>query len=336
MTIYSAHPNRGKTQILATYRGPAGIVSATVTSVDESPRRLSDAVALDCDPVDAALIVDALNRISACATVPVSVSDRRTNARSRYPALHLAALDDRSVRASLLEGEHSFWYEYVKVLLHEALADLDDAMRGLPAPIRTAITVELEQEASGLREALAQWDGRDDRWDTGRERRWRFGAPFVQFEGGLPGLGSEFRRRLDRDEQNITAEQFKRGVDAIRLLTLAVARTSSDNLELDIEQTRLTHNLVGARTTGYFLDVIAPMPDQSLDTSWDVEIFHWENADGDPVLKCSRSAPPAVEELIELLDLSGGQTWQVAAWAKTAVGETLDGTTFVVTERHDG
>ncbi|MEV6608767.1 hypothetical protein [Kutzneria sp. NPDC051319] len=38
-------------------RGPAGVVSATVTSVDE----LKLAVP----------IVDALNRISACATVPV-------------------------------------------------------------------------------------------------------------------------------------------------------------------------------------------------------------------------------------------------------------------------
>src|SRR5689334_11957682 len=59
VTIYSQHPNRGKVQILATFRGPAGVVSSTITSVE-----------------DAALarpIVDALNRISACATVPVSV-----------------------------------------------------------------------------------------------------------------------------------------------------------------------------------------------------------------------------------------------------------------------
>ncbi|MGH7510946.1 MAG: hypothetical protein ACREMZ_15980 [Gemmatimonadales bacterium] len=47
MTIYSQHPQRGKVQILASYRGPSGVVSSTVTSVDSA--------------TTAAPIVDALN-----------------------------------------------------------------------------------------------------------------------------------------------------------------------------------------------------------------------------------------------------------------------------------
>ncbi|MER7045093.1 hypothetical protein [Streptomyces jumonjinensis] len=63
MTIYSQHATRGKTQILATYQGPDGVVSKTVTSLAE--------------PRLAVPVVDALNRISAFATVPVSIHDRR-------------------------------------------------------------------------------------------------------------------------------------------------------------------------------------------------------------------------------------------------------------------
>ncbi|GEC05026.1 hypothetical protein SSP24_26810 [Streptomyces spinoverrucosus] len=77
LTIYSQHANRGKTQILATYQGPDGVVSKTVTSLGDS--RL------------AGPIVDALNRISAFATVPVSVHDCREQRVDYYPRKHLAA-----------------------------------------------------------------------------------------------------------------------------------------------------------------------------------------------------------------------------------------------------
>ncbi|MFC0548444.1 hypothetical protein [Kutzneria chonburiensis] len=86
MTIYSRHASRGKVQILATYRGPGGVVSSTVTSVDN--------MAL------AAPIVDALNRISSYATVPVSMYDERGERLAHYPTTHLAALTDRNARGS--------------------------------------------------------------------------------------------------------------------------------------------------------------------------------------------------------------------------------------------
>ncbi|MER6764209.1 MULTISPECIES: hypothetical protein [Amycolatopsis] len=143
MTIYSQHAQRGKIQILANYRGWGGMVASTVTSVDSSKV--------------ARPIVDALNRISACATVPVSVHDERNRRVNYYPARHLAALTDRAVRASLLEGTHSLWYEQVMWLLHGALIDLDEATAGVPAPVRMAVEAELETEERWLRAALAEF-----------------------------------------------------------------------------------------------------------------------------------------------------------------------------------
>ncbi|WP_252991193.1 hypothetical protein [Streptomyces viridosporus] len=85
MTIYSQHANRGKTQVLATYQGLDGVGSKTVTSLG--------------DPSLAIPIVDALNRISALATVPVSVHDRRGQRADYYPRKHLAALTEAAARA---------------------------------------------------------------------------------------------------------------------------------------------------------------------------------------------------------------------------------------------
>ena len=111
VTIYSQHPSRGKVQILATYRSPSGVASATVTSVAR--------------PDLAAPIVDALNRVSACATVPVSVSDHRGDRVRPYPSGHLAALVDHRARVDLPHSTHSLWYGHAKLLLHQALTDLD-------------------------------------------------------------------------------------------------------------------------------------------------------------------------------------------------------------------
>jgi hypothetical protein len=77
MTIYSQHTNCGKVQILATYKGDAGVASSTMTSVD--------------DATAAAAIVDALNRISASAyvadPVPKALPAQRVGKQGRkhYP-----------------------------------------------------------------------------------------------------------------------------------------------------------------------------------------------------------------------------------------------------------
>jgi hypothetical protein len=55
----------------------------------------------------AAPIADALNRISALATVPVSFHDTRGSRVDYYPREHLASLTDQDARADLLNGAHS-------------------------------------------------------------------------------------------------------------------------------------------------------------------------------------------------------------------------------------
>jgi hypothetical protein len=54
----------------------------------------------------------------------------------------------------LLTGDHSLWYEYVKILLHQALCDLDEATAALPRPVQMAIAEELQTEGQDL---PAEW-----------------------------------------------------------------------------------------------------------------------------------------------------------------------------------
>jgi hypothetical protein len=114
MAIYSQHANRGKIQILATYQGPGGVVSSTVTSLGSADLAVP--------------LVDALNRISALATLPLSVFFIRDRRAHSYPTGHITALTDQTARSSLLTGVHSTWYEYVCFDLHLALVHLDEAL----------------------------------------------------------------------------------------------------------------------------------------------------------------------------------------------------------------
>jgi len=311
MTIYSQHANRG--EILATHSGPAGVTSSTVTSVDDS--------------VPAAPIVNALNRISACAAAPLTTVDDRGDRAARYPAEHLAALTERSARVSLLDGAHSLWYEHVTALLHQALTDLDDAVSDAPPPVRLAITAELAAEQRRLHGALAEHT-----------------APFVLPASGVDGLSADERAHLNLLEQDLGEESLKAGVADLRLL-LDVHRRCA-NATLIVEEFTLTDDPWRDTSARYFLNVAAPLPGGRYDRdSWAAEICRWipmnqkdedSTAIGEPVLRCTRTTPPTAEEVIELLNHSGGQQTQLATWAKTSVGEALAGTTFVVTERHTG
>ncbi|MGQ0718844.1 MAG: hypothetical protein ACT4NP_16340 [Pseudonocardiales bacterium] len=333
MTIYSQHPNRGKVQILATYRGPVGVMSSTVTSVDDAEL---------AEP-----IVDALNRISACATVPVSVWDIRDDRIDRYPREQLAALIDRSARAALLDGAHSLWYEHVKLLLHRALTDLDDAMAVVPVPVRTAISAELEAEARGLRDALAEYSEGISPPETENRRNWDFENPFVAFEGGMDGLSDDDRDRLNRLEKGITNEELRRGVDNLRLLLDAHTRCGNDSAMLVVEEFTITDDPAPYGPDRYFLNVDAPLPNGDYGRDeWRVGICRWDidlddpeyedsTATGEAVLRCVLSAPPTASKIIELLNRSGGRPEQLAAWAKTPVGEPLADTNFVVTRRYE-
>ncbi|MEV7524356.1 hypothetical protein [Streptomyces sp. NPDC091371] len=328
VTIYSQHANRGKTQILATYRGSGGVVSSTVTSLG--------------DPALAVPIVDALNRISALATVPVSVHDLRGRRVDSYPGEHLAALTDRASRANLLSGAHSLWYEYACLQLHEALADLDEALVAVPEPIRIAINAELETEAGELRAALAEYSEGDPVPESENRRHWDFGQPFVTYDGGMDVLSREVREQLDRLEEGIAPGEREKAVTDLRVLVTAYSRCSGT--QVGLEHAYLEIFAEPYSSDGYYMSVHAPKPGDDGADSWDIEIGRWEaddpneeysSATGSTVLRCVLPESPTADEIADLLDQVEEQPELLAKWAETRVGAALEGTKFVVTEGYD-
>ncbi|MFE0379809.1 hypothetical protein ACFW1M_30585 [Streptomyces inhibens] len=329
MTVYSQHANRGKTQILATYQGSGGVVSSTVTSLG--------------DPALAAPITDALNRISALATVPLSVHDLRDHHVASYPTKHLAALTDRASRADLLSGAHSLWYEYACLQLHQALADLDDALAAVPGPILIAINAELETEARELCEALAEYSEGVPVPETESQRHWDFGHPFVTYDGGMDTLSREVREHLDRLEEGITSEEREKAIDHLRVLVTAYSRCSGGQAVLD--DANLAIFAEPYDSDDYYLSVHAARPGDDGDNSWDVEIGRWEpddpdeeygSATGSTVLRCVLPTSPGADEIADLLNQLEREPGLLAKWAETSVGSALTGTGFVVTKGYGG
>jgi hypothetical protein len=333
MTIYSQHANRGKIQVLATYDGEAGVVSSTVTSVD--------------DGTAATAIVDALNRISASASVPVSIRDERSESYARYPSGHLAAITDPSRRADLLtgKGEHGLWYEYAMLVLHRALADLDTVIAGLPAPVRTAVTAELDAEACGLRVGLHEYEEGPTEEET--DRLWDFEDPFVRFDGGMAELSRDMRVGLDRLEASLPDSRLPQAADDLRLLYNAYVAVEEGTLSsFEEEHLSLFYENDGNPADGYFLNVEAPRPGNPHGSSWSITISQWivtrydsdgeaTSAEGKTVLECIPAERPTAAELDSLLTLAESGPGQVSAWAKTPVGDALAGTVFIVTSRDD-
>lgn len=329
MTIYSLHASRGKTQILATYQGSTAVTSSTVTSLAE--------------PTLAEPIVDALNRVSALVTVPVSVFDQRTGRAASYPQTHLKALTDRTMRADLLTGTHSLWYENVCLLLHQALADLDRAVQAVPEPVGIAIAAELETEARHLHDALAEYSEAIPIPDADDVRLWDFGSPFVTYDGGMEALSRECRESLDRLEEGITAEQREQAVADLRVLAAAHSRCTSDQAVLELEYLTIFDEPYDSDR--YFVNVSAPQPGDDGPDSWDIEISRWEPTDPDdedctsatgrPIVNCALSARPDAGAIADVLNLLDQRPELLTAWAKAPVGAALEGTPFAVTERYD-
>ncbi|MFJ6986266.1 MULTISPECIES: hypothetical protein [unclassified Streptomyces] len=330
MTLYCQHTNRGKTQILAVYRREDDAVSSTVTSLGSAEL--------------AAPIVDALNRISALATVPLGLFDKRGRQVARYPTTHLTALTDRAARVELLSGAHSLWYEWVCWDLHQALADLDDAIAATPAPIRMAIEAELETEERELRDALAEYSEAVPVPEE-NQRSWDSEFPFVPHNGGMHLLTREARKELDRLEEGITPEKRKEAVSDLRLLVNAFDRWSA--AQVDDGMFSLEYPEIFAEpydADHYFLTVSAPDPGDEGRDAWHVDVCRWvpddpeENGDeeyssatGEHLLRCVLPTPPSTEDVTELLSRVSAEPGVLKEWAQTTVGSPLEGTTFVVT-----
>ncbi|MGM9442903.1 hypothetical protein ACTAF0_22010 [Streptomyces murinus] len=329
MTIYSQHANRGKSQILATYQSANGVVSKTVTSLGDA--RL------------AAPIVDALNRISAFVTVPVSVHDRRERRVHSYPHKHLAALTDAAARAALLTGAHSLWYEYVCLRLHQALDDLESALLTVPDAVTRAIHSELELEESELRAALAEYSGTSAEDEPEIERHWEFGHPFVQYDDGMDTLSDETRGQFDRREAEFTPEEREKAAADLRVLVTAHSRAGGMWASLDDAGSVIFAEPYDS--DGFYMTVQAPEPGDA-DAPWEIEIGRWEpddpdeaygdhtSATGSSVIGCALRVAPSAEEIAHLLKSVNEKPPLLAEWAEAPVGADLAGTKLVVTKRY--
>ncbi|MFH9397178.1 hypothetical protein [Streptomyces sp. NPDC017413] len=329
MTIYSQHATRGKTQILATYQGPDGVASKTVTSLAE--------------PYLAVPVVDALNRISAFATVPVSIHDRRERRVGYYPRTHLASLTDPAARPNLLGGAHSLWYEYVCLRLHQALADLESAVAVLPGTVSRAIRSELDEEKHGLQTGLAEFSGASTEDEPETERCWEFRRPFVKYDDGLDTLSDETREQLDRRESGFTSEEREKAVAALRVLVTAHAQGGDVGASLDDPSCRLF--VEPYDSDGFYLTIEAPEPGDD-ETSWEIEVGRWvpddpeeapgnhTSATGHDMVGCALPVAPTAEEIAHLLKSVDEKPLLLAEWAESRVGAVLAGTAMVVTERY--
>lgn len=330
MTIYSRHPHRGKVQILATFRGDSGITSSTVTSVGS--------VAL-AEP-----IVDALNRISASATAPVSTWDTRHGPTGDFPRDHLVSLSDPDVRPRLLEGAHSLWYVLTMWLLHHALSDLDKALAAVPPPVRTAVDAELEAEATWLERAIAGAEGAEGAEETEEEGRrlWDHGDPFIYLSD--IGLDAEDRERLDEHELDDFYTDAERlvGADDLRLMLEADSRSAPSgfaSLHLDGMHFFIDPFDADRGEERFYLEVGPLLADS--DSGWGFGIGNWEaeefdaegevtGATGSLILEGLFLERPSVEELTAMLNARNSQ---IADWATAAVGDQIDGTSLVVVYR---
>lgn len=334
MTIYSQHANRGKVQILATYQGPGGVMSSTVTSLGSSDEAVS--------------LVDVLNRVSALAELPMSVYDRRGHRVRSYPSSHVEALATKQAREGLLTGAHSLWYQYVCFELHRALADLDEAVASVPDPVRIAVQAELDKEVAMLRVAIAESDGTESAPTEGVERLWEFDAPMVRYDGGMDVLSSEVRESLDECEEAADDEERAIAVADLRVLAEAYALCSEvEHLQfeaghLDLIYDPYEHEML-------FVNIGAPEPGPDGPTVWSIDVDRWVPVDpnvqledldedyhgtmtGQSVLRCVLPARPSAESIADLLRRLGHDPELLPRIVKTTdVGSPLEGTEFVVT-----
>jgi hypothetical protein len=184
--------------------------------------------------------------------------------------------------------------------------------------------------------------------DAGPERLWDFEGPFVPFEGGMDELSTGTREGLDRAEEGLSTEQLEQAVTDLKLLSNAYMSGAGGFVLFEEGYLSISDDPGPDGSDRYFLDIQAPLLSHPHGPSswaitinrWDIDLDDPENegktATGEPVLDCTLSARPAESELVSLLSLSErGEQEQLSAWAKTPVGATLSGTSFVVTKRYD-
>ncbi|MFC7761116.1 hypothetical protein ACFQY4_26110 [Catellatospora bangladeshensis] len=292
----------------------------------------------------AAAITDALNRVSAYATVPVSVTDDRDDGYANYPHDHLGALTDPSRSAELLAGDHSLWYGLAMTGLHKALRDLQQVLNDVPPPVAIAVTAELQTEAEQIALVL---DEHKHGFDPNRSitRQWIRNGPYVVSDGDLPDLTDHTRGELDDVEDGFEGDQLSQALVSLRLLWQITDRTVNDEAEWETSRMSIMYDemMMGR---DFFLLISAPVPGDHHRTSWKVSIDKWVpdswdetgEADGhynEGVLTCDLGPQPDIDQLVHLLDLCAKDENQLSAWATTPAGANLAGTSISVAVRDD-
>jgi hypothetical protein len=199
-------------------------------------------------------------RISACATLPLCVYDRRDDGFGHYSTGHLAALTDPAARAGLLTGYQSVWYELVTFELHAALTDLDHATSDAPDPVKLAITQELAAEARDLNAQLLDYSGNVTP-SAAIQRAWSHDFTFIAYDGGMTELTTSTRELLDRLENDASGAALANAIDGLRLLLTADQHT--DNQEATLEVSVLSIIDDPSWGSGYYLSIDSPAPQRS-------------------------------------------------------------------------
>ncbi|AEV87169.1 hypothetical protein ACWT_6155 [Actinoplanes sp. SE50] len=131
----------------------------------------------------------------------------------------------------------------------------------------------------------------------------------------------------------------------MRLLAEARWRHPSNTCRFEAEYLSITEDPADNNPERYFVELSAPHPDKSHSSLWTLELQQWipdyddseddGSATSENILDCHLDTPPAVDQIVALLNLCTDHPSLLTTWAKTPIGNSLAGTPYVVDERHD-
>jgi len=308
MTLYSAHANRGRHQILATYLSGDRLVTGTVTRLQELQK--------------ASELVSVLNRVVDAARAPLTAMSEWLERDGPYPSDHVEALLDPTRRPELLAAGHSLWYAYVTTELFYALKDLDETVATVPPAIRAAVLHEVEEVGSNLR-APSEEEG----------SRSLFGPrPLGRYCNDLNPRGRNAFNQALSGYQHVPLDEV---AAAMRSMVAAMRLTRNKCVHLDMPFWTL---VVEHDDYAHCILDVSPAPSKS--DQWRITIRRWidvgkTDPDLEWVLECKLPVTPPLGEVVQLLDLAVDPA-AINGWSRTQVGFPLAGTGFTVTDRNGG
>jgi len=207
---------------------------------------------------------------------------------------------------------------------------------------KNAVSQELHLEARDLNAEFADYTANVEP-ATPIQRAWSTSFSFIAHDGGMSELSTSTRELLDLMEKGATKTMLAQGVDGLRTLLNVNQQTKNHDAMLDVSALSILDDLSWG--AGYYLSIDSPRPGGRHPHGWSIHIGRWEpdhpddenNGDstGTAVVICDLPTAPAVADLVDLLNLSAEGASRHETWAASPVGESLTGTKFTVTSRHD-